>query len=270
MGNALFIVWRETVEAMLVVGILHTWLKQHDTSGQGMRFLWGGVAAGVGLAITLALAMLGIAQVLTGDAFDYFQLGMVLVAAGLIVQMVFWMRAHGRKLKRELEGGLEKNLQTANWWGLLTVVMLAVGRESAEAVVFLYGLGVGETGNPWFWAMLPLGVTLAWATFWLLQQGSRFVSWQTFFRVSEVLLLLLAASLLMNGFEKLITFGFIPALLDPVWNTSFLLDDSSSVGGFIATFTGYRAQPALTMVLAYATFWITTTTWLRRSSRKAA
>jgi high-affinity iron transporter len=45
MGNALFIVWRESAEAMLVVGILYAWLKRRSDATIGMRYLWGGVAA---------------------------------------------------------------------------------------------------------------------------------------------------------------------------------------------------------------------------------
>ncbi|MFC3532300.1 FTR1 family protein [Vogesella facilis] len=263
MGNALFIVWRETVEAMLVVGILHSWLKQHG-HGTGMRFLWGGVAVGVGLAILLAFAIVGIADVLSDTGLEYFQLGMVGVAALLIVQMVFWMRAHGRKLKRELESSLAQAQQQANWWGMLVVVALAVARESSEAVVFLYGLGTGEGGNPLFWLMLPLGVALAWGTFWLLQQSSRILTWQRFFRISEVLLLLLAASLLVTACERAINLDLLPTLLDPVWDSSALLSDNGSIGGFLATFTGYRAQPALSVVLAYGVFWLAVLLGLRR------
>ena len=54
MGNALFIVWRESTEALLVVGILYAWLNKHPDVRRGMRYLWGGVATGVGLALVLA------------------------------------------------------------------------------------------------------------------------------------------------------------------------------------------------------------------------
>ena len=39
MGNALFIVWRESAEAMLVVGILYAWLKRRPDAASGMRYL---------------------------------------------------------------------------------------------------------------------------------------------------------------------------------------------------------------------------------------
>ena len=256
MGNALFIVWRESAEAMLVVGILYAWLRQRPDAGTGMRFLWGGVAVGAALAIALALVMLGIASSLSGAALDYFQLAMMLVASGLIVQMVFWMRRHGRTFKKDLESSMARNATAANWWGLLVVVALAVGRETAETVVFLYGLGAGAGGIRDLPIVLVLGIAAALATFWALQQGSRVLSWRLFFRVSEMLLLLLAGALLVSGVEKLIALDVLPALVDPVFDASRILDDSGRVGGMIASFTGYRSRPALLPLLALAAYWI--------------
>ena len=256
MGNALFIVWRESAEAMLVVGILYAWLKHRPDAATGMRFLWGGVAAGAGLAIGLALVMLGIASSLSGTALDYFQLAIMLIAAALIVQMVFWMRRHGRTFKKDLESSMARNARAANWWGLLVVVALAVGRETAETVVFLYGLGAGNGGVANLPIVLILGIAAAFATFWMLQQGSRILSWRLFFRVSEILLLLLAGALLVSGVEKLLALDVLPPLIDPVWDTSRVLDDSGRLGGIIASFTGYRARPALLPLLALAVYWV--------------
>ncbi|MBB5017993.1 high-affinity iron transporter [Chitinivorax tropicus] len=267
MGNALFIIWRESAEAMLVVGILYAWLKRQPDGHKGMRYLWGGVAAGVGLALVLAALMLGMMQWLSADSMEYFQLGMVTVAALLIMQMVLWMRRHGRTLKRDLEQGLQQNLETANWWGMLTVVALAVGRESAETVVFLYGVGLEQQSLASTLQVIAIGLLLASVTFWLLQKGGRWLSWQAFFRVSELLLLLLAGGLLVNAAEKMMNFGWLPPLIDPVWDSSALLDDSTSAGNFIATLTGYRAHPALSVLLAYLTYWLAMWGLMRRTNR---
>ncbi len=40
-----------------------------------------------------------------------------------------------------------------------------------------------------------------------------------------------------------------------MWNTSRLLDDSSTFGSLVATLTGYRAHPALMNLIAYAVYW---------------
>ncbi|HEY3177565.1 MAG TPA: FTR1 family protein [Casimicrobiaceae bacterium] len=264
MGNALFIVWRESAEAMLVVGILYAWLKRRPDATIGMRYLWGGVAAGVGLALALAVVMLGVASALSDEALEYFQLAMMLIAAGLIVQMVFWMRRHGRTFKKELEAGMQKKAAAANWWGLLAVVAIAVGRESAETVVFLYGLSAEQQGISRLLVIVPIGLALAFLTFWALQQGGRFLTWRTFFRVSEILLLLLAGALLVSGIEKSIGLGLIPPIVDQLWDSTYLLDDSSRVGGIVAALTGYRARPALLPLTALLAYWIIVSLSLRR------
>ena len=267
MGNALFIIWRESAEAMLVVGILYAWLRKHPDVKRGMRYLWAGVGAGLGLALALAAVMLGIARTLSDQGLEYFQTAMMLIAAALIVQMVFWMRRHGRTFKRELEQDMQKNASAANWWGLLIVVALAVGRESAETVVFLYGLGV-QYASVWnFLGILALGIGAAWLTFWALQQGGRILSWRVFFRVSEILLLLLAGALIVSATEKLIALDALPALVDRLWDTSWLIDDSNRGGGLLAAFTGYRARPSLLPLLLLATYWAVVGASLRRFSR---
>jgi len=257
MGNTIFIVWRESVEAMLVIGILHAWLSSREQARAGLRFLWGGVVAGLGLAGLLALVMLKVQDELAGEAMEYFQIGMMLLAAGLITQMVFWMRQHGRSLKHELEAGMERAVERANWWGMAALAAIAVGREGAETVIFLYGVGMaqGADASVRFGGGAALGFGAALLTFWLLSRGGRFFSWRAFFRFSEVVLLLLASALLVDGVDRMIGMGWLPPLVDPLWDSSALLDDGTRTGGLIAALTGYRAQPALLVVLVYVAYW---------------
>ncbi|MBI3576131.1 MAG: FTR1 family protein [Gammaproteobacteria bacterium] len=266
MANALFIVWRESIEAMLVIGILHAWLRHREDAARGMRWLWGGVAAGLLVAVLLAAAMLGMQSLLDDEAFEYFEVGMVFVASLLITQMVLWMRRRGRGLKREIESGAVRAAENANWFGMLLLAALAVGREGAETVIFLYGSLFGQRGTALagFGLAAFAGFALAAATFWLIQRGSRWLSWRAFFRMSEIALLLLASALLVNGIERLIGFGVLPALVDPLWDSAWLLDGNSALGGVMAALTGYRAQPALFTVLAYGGYWAIAL-WLRRT-----
>ncbi len=269
MGNALFIIWRESAEALLVVGLVYAWLKRQPDANTGMRYLWGGVAAGVGLALLLALLMMGIATFLSGEALEYFQIGAMFVAAALIVQMVLWMRRHGRTLKRDLEARMRSKADAANWWGMLVVVALAIGRETSETVVFLYGVGFTQMSGGKFAFVLVAGLALAWFTFWLLQQGGKYVSWRVFFRVSETLLLLLAGALWVSGVEKLIALGVLPPLVDQLWDSTALLDDSNRFGALVAAFTGYRAQPALLPLLCLAGYWVGVMWLLHRQSARS-
>ncbi|TDG07525.1 FTR1 family iron permease [Paraburkholderia guartelaensis] len=272
MGQVMFIVWRESVEALLVVGILYAWLKNGDADARrGVPYLWGGVALGILAAIGLGAALVGFTEVLSGDAQDYFQTGMVLVACVLIVQMVLWMKQHGRTLKREMEESLEKSTQDANWWGVTILVALAIAREGSETVIFLYGLGFGQSGHvdaSQYFAVL-IGLALAFLTFYLLQLGGKIFSWRHFFRITEIMLLFLGAGLFQTGVDKLIDKEILPTIVDQVWNSSAILDDSSTFGSLVATLTGYRAHPALMNLIAYAVYWLVVWFLVRRATGRA-
>lgn len=272
MGDVIFITWRESVEALLVVGILRAWLNERPDRVWGLRWLWGGVALGLAAALGLALLMLGAASLLDGEAGEWFQAAMVLVAAALILQMVGWMRRHGRALRQDLEHRAAGQLARASGWGIALLAALAIAREGSETAVFLYGVAGRHAGaGRWaFSASALLGLALALASFWLLQSGRRWMSWRSFFRLSELLLLLLAASLWVNALDRLISLDVLPTLMDPVWNTAAWLDDSGAVGGLVAALTGYRAQPALITVLAYLAFWVGVALALRRGAPASA
>lgn len=273
MGQVLFIVWRESVEALLVVGILYAWLNNGDADAQrGKPYLWAGVAIGLIAAVALGAALVGFTEVLSGDAQDYFQVGMVLVACVLIVQMVLWMKHHGRSMKRDMEASLEKSKQDANWWGVTVLVALAIAREGSETVIFLYGLGFGQSGHidSMQYLAVFIGFALALLTFYLLQLGGKIFSWRPFFRVTEIMLLFLAAGLFETGVDKLIDKEVLPVVVNQVWNSSWLLDDSSTFGSLVATLTGYRAHPAGMNLIAYAVYWAVIFLLLRRSKNRMA
>ena len=265
MEQVIFVMWRESVEALLVVGILHSWLSRTPGAESGRRWLWGGVVAGLLLAGLLGAGIYSAQELLTNWQ-DQFQTLMVLAAAALIAQMVLWMRAHGRTLKRDLEQGLSRNLEHQNWWGVAILAALAIAREGSEAVVFLYGtLAAAPASDLPLMGLAALGGLLAaLATFWLLQLGSKVMTWPRFFRITETLLLLLAASLVVTGVEKMQALEWLPPLVDGLWDSSWLLPDMGRIGGLVAGLTGYRAQPSLMTVLVFVGYWLLMAWLLRR------
>lgn len=265
MGNALFIVWRESVEAILIISILHAWIRDRGDAAVGTRHLWAGVGGGLGLAAFLAFAMMGVHAWLAPDALDLFQTAIVLAAAGLITHMVLWMRHHGRHLKRELETGLARAADAAGGLSVAMLAAIAVGREGAETVLFLYGLAMEQEGGALaqMFAGAGIGFALALVTAWLIHGGSRWLPPRLFFRASEIVLLLLAAGLLVSGIERLIDMEWLPPLVEPVWDSSVLLDDASTPGGIASAFAGYRAQPSLMVLLAWCGYWALVA-WLTR------
>ena len=273
LGNVVFIVWRESIEALLVIGILNAWLSQQGVSARrGRLFLWAGVAAGIVTAFALGAGLISLGDHLEPETMELYQTGLVLLAAGLIVQMVFWMRRQGRTLKRDLESALQGAADRDNWWSVFALAAIAVAREGSESVVFLAGtISAARDGALGLTiGAAALGLATAVATYGLLQLGGRYLSWRTFFRITETMLLLLAGALLVTATDKLMGLDILPALSGRLWDSSFLVPDSGPLGGLIAALTGYRARPDLVQVLVLALYWAAMLWFLRPKTANGA
>lgn len=268
MEQLLFIVWRECIEALLVVGILHAWLVHAKVNTRtNLFFLWAGVAAGGLLATGVAFSMSKIQRDLLADAQPYFRVFILFIAAGLIVQMVFWMRLHGRTLKQSLHTQLSNRQSTSYQWRIFFLAMIAVAREGSEMVVFLYGISLSQYFGPHgVWVAGGLGVLLAYGTFLLLQLGGKIFSWRRFFQVTEILLLCVAANLMMRAVEMswdllltttdyFVGLSWASTVTDPAWNTSALITDYGIAGNLLSNLVGYRAQPTWCNVVTLCLYW---------------
>lgn len=275
MWNALIVVWRESLEAMLVVGVLLSWIARQADPAPLRRGLWAGVATGLALAGALAYAAFAAQDEFAGAALERFQLAMVLVAAALILHMVLWMHEHGRTLKRELERQAAQAAARAGLGALASiaaVAALAVAREGGETVVFLYGLAMDDTPGATTRLISGAagGLALAAATAWIVARSAKYLNMRVLFRVSEYLLLLIGTSLLVAGVDKMIGLDWLPALADPLWDTAAILPDNQGVGRFLVDFVGYRARPAATVVIAIVLFWSYALWRMARIDRAAA
>lgn len=266
--NTFIIVWRESLEAMLIVGILLAWSARQENVGALRRSLWSGVLGGIALALALGWATLAAQSQFSGTALEVFQLALLFFAVLLIVQMVLWMHRHGRHMKRELESRADAAVGCT---GVALVAALAVAREGAETVVFLTGLSADASITA-AQMLLPAlaGFMLAALTAWALARGARFLSFRAVFRLSEIFLLLIANALLATGIDRLIGMDWLSPLLDPAFDISYLLPDGHGVGRILADFAGYRARPAGLLVLVCLAYWVYVIWRLRRMDQAAA
>lgn len=277
MGQTIFVVCRESIEALLVIGILYAWMNDREDAKTGRKWLLGGILAGFGLATLLTLTLIGVTDILGGEARTWFEIGMLSFASALIVQMVMWMRVHGRTLKKDIENGLEDSLKgEKKWWGVFFLAMIAVGREGSETVMFLYGSLLqldSFTSYLNFFMEAGIGLALAMILFYALQIGGRFISWKWFFRTTEIMLLFLGSALFLSASEKLLS-GPLAAtelpswLYSNMWDMTNILSDSSIVGNLMASLFAYRSQPIGWDVAILGAFWGSVLLILKWQSRK--
>lgn len=267
MGATFVVTLREAFEAALLLGLMYAYLER-----VGARQHYGWVTGGGALGLVASLAAgLGVSFA-SGPLLD---LGPDLVAATVIFVAValitwhgWWMRQHARALQGDLQRRIDDARASQRLWIVGLVAFTGVFREGAETVLFLWGLmsqttvtGIGGVAG----GLLGVGVAagLGWAMF----RGGRQLNARGFFTVTSVLLLVIAAGLFSNGIGRLIGLGFLPSS-EPAWDTSWLLDDDSIVGGFFGGLVGYRARPSLLEVLGYVGY-LAVAGWLLFGPRSA-
>lgn len=249
MLGALIIVFREVIEAGLVVGIVLAVTRE----ARGSRaFIFGGVAAGALGAGVVALFADALSQAVAGRGQELFNAGVLAIAVVMLAWHNIWMARHGRDLASELAAaGRAAASGDKSFLGLALVVALAVLREGSEVALFLYGiLASGQPAADLLMggvAGLLLGALVSALTYFGLVN----IPARHLFSVTTAMITLLAAGLAAQCAGFLQQAWIVTALSQTVWDTSGLLPDSSLLGRVLHTLIGYVDQPTALQLVVY-------------------
>jgi len=240
---SLIIVFREAMEAGLIVGIVLA-----ATQGVPRRGRWiaGGIAAGVTGASLVAAFAAALSNAFQGAGQEVFTAAILCFAVVMLSWHILWMSHHARAMATELrEVGQAVRLGQRSLAALAVVVAVAVLREGAEVVLFLYGIAAASDTAPL--SMLAGGVAglaLACATSWLLYRGLVIIPLHRLFTVTNGLIALLAAGMAGQAAAVLHSADLLPSWGEQLWNTSFILADDSFLGRSLHALVGYSARPS--------------------------
>ncbi|AJX34599.1 FTR1 family iron permease [Burkholderia oklahomensis] len=260
------IVFREVLEAALVVSIVLA-----ATKGVPRRGWWvsGGLIGGViGAALIAAFADV-ISAWASGMGQEVFNAGVMFVAVVMLAWHSIWMGKHGREMAQQLSSvGKAVAAGSRPLTGLAVVVGVAVLREGSEAVLFLYGIAAGDPGQtPQMIVGGVLGVLGGIGLGVGMYAGLLQIPLKRLFSVTNALIVLLAAGMASQGVGFLVSAGWLPSWGDTVWDTSWLLKESSVVGKMLHTLVGYTARPAGIQIAAYVATLLVIVLLARKVSR---
>lgn len=250
MSATALIVFREVLEAALIIGIVMA-----ATRGIAGRNAWVSLGAALGLAgaIMVAIFAEAIASAAEGMGQELLNAIVLFVAVVMLGWHNIWMSRHGRMLTREISAvGDAVRANERPITALAVVIGVAVLREGAEVVLFLYGIAAaqGTQGN----AMLTgglIGLALgagagAVIYFGLIRFAGRYL-----FAITSGLILFLAAGMAAQGARFLSQAGYLPSLGQSVWDTSAVLSDRGPIGSLLHVLIGYTSRPDGIQVLLY-------------------
>ncbi|SLM62689.1 MULTISPECIES: iron uptake transporter permease EfeU [Dickeya] len=247
----LLIMFREGLEAALIVSLIASYLKRTQRE-QWMGAVW----AGVGLALALCLGLGVIINETTGEfpqkQQELFEGVVALVAVVILTWMVFWMRKVSRSVRLHLEGAVDNALNAGKrqGWALVAMVFFAVAREGLESVFFLLAAFEQDVG-----IAAPIGALLGLACAVvvgaLIYWGGVKLQLARFFKWSSLFILFVAAGLAAGAIRAFHEAGLWNEFQQVAFDLSAVLSTHSVAGTVLEGMFGYQEAPTVSEVAVY-------------------
>jgi high-affinity iron transporter len=271
MGASFMIALREGIEAALIVSIVLAYLKQLGAADRS-RLVWWGTALAVLLSAAVGTVVFVAGAEFEGRAEEIFEGVVTLAAVGVLTWMIFWMRRQGARIKSELQEKVDTAL-VAGGLALGGLAFFAVLREGIETALFLFAAAQGTAveGNEVAPAAqvigAVLGLALAVVLGVLLYRGGIRMNLRSFFRITGLILIVVAAGLFAFSLHELQEAGWLPFLDTHAFDVSSSLPDDSGLGAILRGLLGYHADPTWLEVVGWVGYLVVVGGFFLRAPR---
>lgn len=250
MYESFLIVFRESLEMALIVGIILAYLRRVKLARYN-NAVYVGIASGVAVSGLAAYFISIFWGEFSGAREEIFEGAVMLIAAVLLTSMIFWFFRQQKHIRANLENAVQKLWDKWSGVGLFLVVFLAILREGIETVLFMSAIFVNNPDPARVSVAGFFGLFVALSLGYLVFVVGKKVNLRYFFVGSNVLLILFAAGLVAHGLHEFQEAGIVPFLTGEVWNTNHIVNEKGAFGGILKGLFGYNGNPSLLEVLAY-------------------
>lgn len=251
------VVFRECLEIALLLSIILAVTKPVNNS-RVLVIL--GALIGMVLASIFAIFTRQISTSFGGLGDEIYDSIIILITALMVSLTVVWMQGYAKKIKKDLTKLSDKiKAGTSSQLMLVLVVSGTVLREGAEIILLIYSLSASQTlsGSEYIVGISSGaggGFLFGYAIYrGMLKYASKYV-----FKISTILLILISAGLASEAAGILTSSGLINTYTTQVWDSSWLIENSSVIGKILNATFGYDSKPnALQVIFYFATAFIT-------------
>lgn len=256
------ITFREALEAALIIGIIAAYIAKIGRKDLN-RYIYTGIIGAVIASAAVALVFKAIYGELEGTAEQLFEGIAALTAAVVLTSMIFWMAQNSKKIKGELQEKIDLSISKGQMLGITALSFVAVFREGVETVLFLGTLAINAPLDTVIGFMLGLLAVVMLS--YILFRGAYRLDLSKFFKYTSILLILFSAGLIATAVDEFNEAGIIPPAVEHVWDLNPpqnsdgsypLLHEKGLIGSSLKSLVGYHADPSLTMILAYISYWM--------------
>jgi FTR1 family protein len=241
---------REGLEASLIVGIIAAFLKRQGRP-DALRSMW----VGVGLAVTVCVAVAVVLRIVDNELPQREQEGLetivALVAVAMVTYMIVWMTEHARDLKGQLQEQAAGALVQGSATALVAMAFLAVLREGFETSVFLLA-AFNDAADPVPAGLgVVLGLVLAVALGYGIYRGGVRLNLSRFFRLTGAVLVLVAAGLVASALHTAAEAGWVVGGQSQALDLSAIIRPGTVWESLITGILGIHAQPTVIEVVGW-------------------
>ena len=240
---------REGIEAALIIGIVLGAVRKINRADL-ISAIWFGALSAFIVSVLAAILLTRFGLELKGTAEPIFEGFTMLLAAGILTWMIFWMNQQARSLKSELEAGVSKAAASTGKRALFWLAFVAVVREGIELALFLTASAFASGAQQTLLGSI-LGLGTAALLGWTLFASTVRLNLRRFFQATGFLLILFAAGLITRGIHEFNEIGWIPVIIEHIWDINAIIDVKSTLGELLNALFGYNSNPSLTETIAY-------------------
>jgi high-affinity iron transporter len=259
------IVFREVLEASLVVGIIYLLIEKTNQAAHFTK-LWYAVFASILASIAVGFMVIQAKNALGNNSTQaLFEAIFLYLTAFLIWYVIFWLSKNVSD-KKVLEGQALNAMEISSW-GIFFVVFFAILREGFETAIFLIS-SFSITGTFSYIGFIS-GAALAILIGYLIVTQGRKIDLRGVFKYTTLLLVFLSAGMIAYGTheaeEYLVKSEQIEKsdiyrvwdILEPTQSAEtgktiyHPLHDKGSVGLFLKGFFGYNSNPNIPEVILW-------------------
>jgi len=252
LGNFL-IGLREGLEAALVVSILVTYLVRTERK-QYIRFVTYGVSSAVIFSATIGTVLQVIEQSLSAKVEPVFAGSISILAIGFVTWMIFWMKKSARTMSGDLRNRLDVAAVAGSGLAVTLMAFAAVAREGAETAVFFWAAAHANGNELVSLAGLILGLVTADVLGVAFYRSTIKLNLSTFFKVTGVLLTIVAAGVLSYGIAEFQEIGWLPGYENVVLNLSAQLPQGSVIATVMAGLFNLSAKTTALQAVAWFSY----------------
>lgn len=254
MGFSFLVCLREGVEMALIVAILLGYLR---TIGQKQHFkaIWAGVAVAAAICIAIGVGLEIASHEMDKRIVEGFEGFAMIFAVIVLTGMALWMKKQSSSISSGLRAQVDAALGKGSVTALVLLAATSVGREGLETVLFLFA-GSSSSGGFAYILGGVLGFAVAAVIGVGIYAGSHWFPMKTFFQVSGIVIIFIAAGMLATSVVKLYEAAIITNLGSRPWDTESFISITSDLGKFLSTLVGYDSAPSMLQIGLYWSYLI--------------